>query len=277
MTARLSIGDFSRMSYLSVKTLRHYHETGLLEPAEVDPENGYRRYDTSQVQTAQVIRRFRELGMPIDEVKAVLRAPDVQTRNRIVSAHLERMESQLEETRRTVGALRRLLETPQAPIPVEFRSVRPLEALAMTERVKMSEAEQWWSDAFAELYGALAAAGLAPSGPPGALYAGDFFEDEHGDITAFVPVAASPGRRGPRRSEIPGGEFAVAVHHGSFADLDRAYAALGAFVAERAIGLDAPIREHYLVSPLDTGDERAHRTEVCWPVFRTGLRDSSSG
>jgi effector-binding domain-containing protein len=213
--------------------------------------------------------------MPIDEVKAVLDAPDVATRNRIVSAHLERMESQLEETRRTVGALRKLLETPRDPIPVEFRSVPALEAVSLTERIAMSEAEQWWSEAFGELYGALDAAALEPSGPPGALYAGDFFEDEHGEVTAFVPVAGSPG--GPRRSEISGGEFAVAVHHGSFADLDRAYAALGAFVAERAIGLDAPIREHYLVSPLDVGDERAYRTEVCWPVFRTGLRGSSSG
>jgi DNA-binding transcriptional MerR regulator/effector-binding domain-containing protein len=269
MTTRLTIGDFSRMSYLSVKTLRHYHETGLLEPAEVDPESGYRRYDAGQVRTAQVIRRFRELGMPIEEVKAVLAAPDVETRSRIVAAHLARMESQLEETRRTVGALRKLLESPQEPIAVEFRSLRAVEAVAITEPVRMSEAERWWSDAFAELYGALAAAGVAPAGPPGALYAGDFFEDEHGEVTAFVPVAPAPGARGPRRVQIPGGEFAVAVHTGSFADLDRAYAALGTVVAERAIGLDAPIREHYLVSPLDTEDEGRHRTEVCWPVFHT--------
>jgi effector-binding domain-containing protein len=114
-------------------------------------------------------------------------------------------------------------------------------------------------------------------GPPGALYAGNFFEDEVGDVTAFVPVAAAAGPRGPRRTEIAGGEFAVAVHAGSFADLDRAYAALGTVVAERAIGLDAPIREHYLVSPLETADESRHRTEVCWPVFHAGARPPSPG
>jgi DNA-binding transcriptional MerR regulator len=270
MTTRLTIGDFSRMSYLSVKALRHYHETGLLKPAEVDAHSGYRRYDAAQVRIAQVIRRFRELGMPIEQVKAVLDAPDLQTRNRLIATHLERMESQLEDTRRTVGSLRKLLETPQEPIPVDFRSVPSLKALSITEPVRTSEAQQWWSDAFSELYRALAAAGLEPSGPPGALYAGDFFKDELGEVTAFVPVAGSSAAGGPRRSDIPGGEFAVAVHEGSFADLDRAYAALGTFVAERAIGVDGPIREHYLVSPLDTDDDGEHRTEVCWPVFHTG-------
>jgi hypothetical protein len=44
MTASLSIGEYSRATYLGVKTLRHYHEVGLLEPAHVDPSSGYRYY-----------------------------------------------------------------------------------------------------------------------------------------------------------------------------------------------------------------------------------------
>ena len=68
MRAGLSIGEFSQITHLSVKTLRRYHEAGLLQPAEVDPHTGYRYYATTQVPTAQVIRRFRELGMPVREV-----------------------------------------------------------------------------------------------------------------------------------------------------------------------------------------------------------------
>ena len=93
---QLSIGDFSRMTYLSVKALRHYHDLGLLEPADVDPHTGYRSYDTAQVPTAQVIRRFRELGMPVEQVKAVLNAPDLAERNALIASYLKRMESQLE-------------------------------------------------------------------------------------------------------------------------------------------------------------------------------------
>lgn len=76
MRTGLSIGDFSQITHLSVKTLRRYHEAGLLRPAEVDPHTGYRYYATTQVPTAQVIRRFRELGMPVREVREVLSATD---------------------------------------------------------------------------------------------------------------------------------------------------------------------------------------------------------
>ncbi len=53
MRTRVTIGDFSRASQLSVKTLRHYHEAGLLEPSEVDPDNGYRYYSEDQIPLAQ--------------------------------------------------------------------------------------------------------------------------------------------------------------------------------------------------------------------------------
>jgi effector-binding domain-containing protein len=69
--------------------------------------------------------------------------------------------------------------------------------------------------------------------------------------------------------EIPAAELAVAVHRGTTADLDLTYGALGSYVAEREIGVDGPIREHYLVSAFDTDEESRHLTEVCWPVSQT--------
>ena len=92
MRAGLSIGEFSQITHLSVKTLRRYHEAGLLQPAEVDPHTGYRYYATAQVPTAQVIRRFRELGMPVREVREVLCAPGPQARSALIAAHLERLD-----------------------------------------------------------------------------------------------------------------------------------------------------------------------------------------
>jgi DNA-binding transcriptional MerR regulator len=70
----LSIGDFSRATHMTIRTLRHYHQIGLLEPTEVDPHTGHRRYATSQIPTVQVIRRFRDLGMPLEEIQGVLSA-----------------------------------------------------------------------------------------------------------------------------------------------------------------------------------------------------------
>ena len=80
----LSIGAFSRMTFLSVKALRHYHDVGLLMPAAIDPESGYRRYEASQVPTAQVIRRLRDLGMPLEEVRVVVQQKGFRTKELIV-------------------------------------------------------------------------------------------------------------------------------------------------------------------------------------------------
>ncbi|WP_409436762.1 GyrI-like domain-containing protein [Mycobacterium sp. SMC-14] len=88
-------------------------------------------------------------------------------------------------------------------------------------------------------------------------------------MIAFRPVGAATARGRVHTLEIPAAELAVAVHRGAFGELDRTYAALGTHVAERELGVDGPIREHYLVSGYDTDDETAHRTEVCWPIFRT--------
>jgi DNA-binding transcriptional MerR regulator len=272
VTTRLSIGDFSRMTHLSIKALRHYHDVGLLAPAEIDPWTGYRYYEPAQVATAQVIRRFRDLGMPVEEVKSVLAAPDLATRNEVIVAHLERMQDQLQKTGSTVASLRALLDRPPAPLSVELRSVPEMPALAVAGTVSADDAVDWWFGAFDELYGTVAQLGEEPAGPSGALFPGEFYEMEKADLVAFVPVATHvetcPGR--PRPFTVPAAELAVALHQGSFSDIDRTYGELGLFVAERAIGVEGPIREYYLVTPRDTPDEERHRIEVAWPVFQTG-------
>jgi effector-binding domain-containing protein len=140
--------------------------------------------------------------------------------------------------------------------------------------VSAADLATWGSDALGALANALATAGGA-SGPFGALFPGDFFELERSEITAFVPVGSPPAGfelpdRKVRLLEIPAVEAAIAVHEGPLDDIDRTYGALGTVVAERAIGVDGPIREYYLIGFPETEDESKHRTEVAWPVFLTG-------
>ena len=278
MATLLTIGDFSRMTHLSVKALRHYHDVGVLEPAAIDQFTGYRSYDASQVPAAQVIRRLRDLGMPLDGIRSVLGAPDVATRNAEIAEHLARMERQLAQAQASVASLRALLSAPAPHTAVGYRTIPSVTALAIAEVVTVEGFVDWVMGVFDELTGALAAAGTQASGPVGALYPGDFFELERAEVTFFVPVtdmgltgtADGQWRHGRARfAEIPAVDAAVAVHDGGLDEVDRTYAALGTEVAERAIGVDGPIREYYLVSALDTDDGAKHRTEVCWPVFRT--------
>ena len=101
-----------------------------------------------------------------------------------------------------------------------------------------------------------------PAGPAGPTYADEFFTEGIGEVVAFVPVR--PGTPG-RPVRLPGGRFAVTVHAGPYAELDRSYAALGAHVAEHATAAPGPIREIYL-TPDRAEDPSTPRTEVCWPV-----------
>lgn len=269
MTTRLSIGDFSRMTYLSVKALRHYHDVGVLEPAEIDPSSGYRYYAPSQVGVAQMIRRLRDLGMPLEDVRAIVRAPDAGSRDSALVAHLRRMEQLLEQTQQTVASLRSLLEQPREDVGVQRRHLAATRALVIRDEVRAEDAVAWWMDAFSVLHRALAGSGLSRGGADGALFPREFFEDEVGDVVAFVPVSDTPSEGVlPGRvtlGTVPASDVAVLVHEGPFGDLDRTYGALGTWVLERAAGAPGPIREYYL--PTGAPDDLlAHVTEVCWPV-----------
>ena len=71
----LSIGAFARRSRLSHKALRVYAELGLLAPAWVDPESGYRFYRAGQIERARLIGLLRRLDMPLARIGQVLELP----------------------------------------------------------------------------------------------------------------------------------------------------------------------------------------------------------
>jgi PPM family protein phosphatase len=67
----LTIGAFARSARLTPKALRLYDQLGLLTPAAVDPESGYRLYDPGQLDKARLIARLRGIGMPLAEIREV--------------------------------------------------------------------------------------------------------------------------------------------------------------------------------------------------------------
>lgn len=267
MDQTLSIGEFARLTHLPVKTLRHYHQVGVLVPANVDPVTGYRRYHPDQVEPALLARRLRDLSMPLPEVRSVLAAPDEASRNRAILDYLEQMERGLERTLLAVSSLRSLLEEPAVPVAIEHRRVAARASLARRATVDKADIAEWCASTFPLLDEVVAAQGLTTTGPGGALYDRAFFEQSRGQVVAFVPVVTAPEPdRGLVSFQVPAAHLAVAVHAGSFDDLDRTYGALGSAVSEAGLLASGPIREHYLVSPAESADPRDWRTEVCWPI-----------
>ncbi len=133
--ARLTIGQFARMTQLSATTLRHYHAVGLLAPAAVDPVTGYRHYTVDQVADAHVVRRLRDLDMPIEEVRAVLQRADPAARNAVIATHLATMEQRLRATTDAVASLRELLTAPVDVLDLQYRTVAATPVWAITADV----------------------------------------------------------------------------------------------------------------------------------------------
>jgi DNA-binding transcriptional MerR regulator len=271
--AILTIGEFSRATLLTIKTLRYYHDTGLLEAAEVDPHTGYRRYLTSQIPRAQMVKRFRELQMPLNEIRQLLASPDDSTRNTIIAAHLMRLEDDLERTRSAVSELRSLLERPAVPVTISHRHIASMLGAAICERVEAKHAVAWLSGALAELHSTLATQSRQAVAPAGGLFSDELFAKGRGAATIYIPCDGpieSSGRVRPYRA--PEVEVATIVHAGSHRNIDLAYGALATHVARCERAADGPLREHYLVGPLDTSDESAWRTEIGWPIVKVAER-----
>ena len=270
MTAGLTVGEFSRMTHLSVKTLRHYHQVGLLEPAEVNPSTGYRYYLSQQVPTAQVIRRLRDLEMPVAEVKEVLGTSETSARNALIAAHLDRLEDQLARTHDAVESLRNLLQRSAETPAVEHRTMPAVPAVGIQQTVDREDVLAWWQGALGELHATVRAQGLQATGPSGGLYGSELIQHGRGEATVFIPVdgvVRPVGRVVP--FTVPPAELAVLVHHGPLDDADITYGELGAYATTHEISIEGPLREYYLVDANETPDAEEWKTEIGWPIFRS--------
>jgi DNA-binding transcriptional MerR regulator len=104
----VNIGTFALQTGLSIPMLRYYHEIGVLEPASVDQDTGYRRYSREQVAQARLIGRLRSLEVPVNEVTQAL-AADGSGLRQILQAHRDRLSARIEDTQRKLALVSELL------------------------------------------------------------------------------------------------------------------------------------------------------------------------
>ncbi|QFZ21101.1 DNA polymerase III subunit beta family protein [Saccharothrix syringae] len=111
----LTIGAFARATGLTASALRFYADSGLLRPATVDDASGYRYYARDQVERAVVLRRLREVDMPLERVAEVL-AADPRDAARVVDDHVAALADRARRARDTATAVKAALG-PVAPSP----------------------------------------------------------------------------------------------------------------------------------------------------------------
>jgi DNA-binding transcriptional MerR regulator len=99
-SALLAVGQLARLAGLTTKALRHYDRIGLLTPAVVDPDTGYRFYRPDQVAQARLVQTLRSVDVPLDQVRACLASPDdTAAMQQILIEHRRRLQSRLERVR----------------------------------------------------------------------------------------------------------------------------------------------------------------------------------
>jgi DNA-binding transcriptional MerR regulator len=267
----LRIGPFSRASWLSIKALRAYHEAGLLVPAEVDPHSGYRLYSVAQLTDAAIIRRLRQLDVPLDAIRQVLDARDPAVTRKVLAEHGAILRDRLSATQRAIDGLYVAVEAPVSHTPVHRRQERACTALTCASTVSEAEWTPFLERAHGLLTEAATAAGAVIDGAFGACYP-PLAEDDTQVVLAFIPVAAAPLLSPSARSAgvqvggLPATDVAVLAHPGTYDTLEDSYRQLGAWVAANAEPADLPVRERYLVGSRDTDDPDEFLTEICWPI-----------
>ena len=261
----LSIGEFSRVCRLSIKSLRRYAGQGLLLPAWVDPDSGYRYYRPVQAIEAERIRLLRELDLPLAEIRRIQQQPEQAPQ--ILDAHRRRLRARIEAQQRALERLQVLQQQPPRAYTVRVQQMVPSEALVTRLRASLPELTRQIGPAFAQIMALVARRGGQPAGPGFVRYLQEGFDPDDVEVELGVPTARRlRGADAVRAARLPGGPAATTLHPGPYAEIGGAYAALLAWVADSEHQISGAPREAYLVGPPDGVAPADYRTEVVWPL-----------
>ena len=288
----LSIGRFARLTGLTVRAVRHYGELGLLPPAYVDDETGYRYYAPGQLADAEAIKRLRSLDLGLDEVGEILAASDPSLARERLIRHRARMERVALTARRILDDLERLIEGKEplvsepadAVYEFEVKEFADQPVLAIRDRVPLEELKHVIPAHYKELFGYLDDIGEKAVEPWAITVCP--FPDEDGLVAIednVVVESPLPGRGRVESGTLPACIAVCTIHRGPYTELDRAYRALKQRFDQAGVEATGDPREIYWSDPEEVEDEADYVTEVAWPIaaedaarFRTGRVETAA-
>jgi len=273
------IGDFSRLTRVSMKTLRHYDDIGLFKPAQVDRFTGYRYYTFDQLPRLNRILVLKGLGFSLDDIQQMidgdLDSGELRGMLRLRRAQLQRQaDDALEKLQQIEIRLKQIeQEGNMPPIDVLLKQVEPLTVAGAREVVpspaQMRDRCIALDKAACEL---IAEAGLKTDRISFALY---YSGEETGiDVEmAYVVNVESPDKlpapsRNSRVHVLPAATVAYAVYTGSYDDfgaVGQIHGALHKWIAENGYQTASPSREYYLRPPSGANDPQGVM-EIQYPV-----------
>jgi DNA-binding transcriptional MerR regulator len=180
--ALLGIGEFARLAGLSRKALRLYDDLGLLRPARVDPDTGYRWYSTTQLDQARLVASLRRIGVQLTRIREVL-ALDAAPAAEEIRAHWAAAEVEHAARRHLVN---QLVNHPDgAGCEVAVRDLPDRSLLTRIRRVRQDEVVPVGRELFVDR---LRRGGVPRAGAPFLVYHGEVSEDVDGPVEWCWPL-----------------------------------------------------------------------------------------
>ncbi len=268
----IKIGDFSKLSQVSIKTLRYYDEMGLLKPIHVDRFTGYRYYSASQLPRLNRILALKDLGLSLEQIAQVLDegVSSEQLRGMLRLKHAELQQHIADEQARLARVEARLnyitMEDAMPNYDVVIKQVEPQLVAGVRDILPSYPAV---GRLFDEVYGHLARSGV--SGPAligAAIWHDNEYKTSNIDGEAVVYLKQPIPEGGPVKVyELPATTMTSVVHKGAYNTFNQAYEAIGRWIEANGYTIVGPNREIYLycTQPLRQDDD-SYVTEIQFPV-----------
>ena len=234
------IGDFSQLAQVSIRTLRHYNDLGLLEPAHVDDLTDYRYYAAEQLPKLHRIVALKDLGFSLKEIGVLiedsLTLSDLrgmlERKQAEVSAKLKSEQERLMLLQARLKQIEHEDETPQYDITLKKVAVSTIFSKRTTVPHLM-QMNTYCTQLFTKLFAVIDEQNLDVTGHPFILYHTDGFSLENVEVEACVNLddesfkkLQAPGKSFCVRQLQGSNQMASLVHHGCFHELDKATKAL---------------------------------------------------
>jgi DNA-binding transcriptional MerR regulator len=266
----LKIGDFAKISQVTVKALRYYDEMGLIKPIEIEPHSGYRYYSFDQLPRLNRILALKDLGLSLDQIGDLLKKglPAEQLRGmlRLKQAEIqERLVEEQERLERVAARLRQIeQENEMFTHDIVLKKIEPI-LIASIREIIPAYAEQGhlWN----ELERYLGDQKVFSNEACFTLYHSDEPEID-AEVCESIP-GPLPGNGRVQVRELPGVELvASTVHHGPFVTISEAYTAILKWMEANQYRCIGPVRELYLQTPKQAGlqTDPDTVTEIQFPV-----------
>ena len=261
-----SIGEFSKITGLTIKTLRFYHDRGLLTPAWIDGQTGYRYYHARQIDKARVITQLRRLEFSLEQISEIVAKCDDEAD---ILDFLERQRALLEDKmklyRNVVGSLDRILQTERearmAGQNATFNVVEKTLEPVLIAGVRMKGCYSDCGKGFAKIGKAL---GRYISGKCMLLHYDHEYKENDADFEACMPIRQAKEVDGIAVRQLPGGRCVALLHKGRYEELGRSYAKILSFIKEKGYAITLPTREVYVKGPgmIFKGNPKNYLTEI---------------